>query len=134
VNKKAFRYNGAFNPSKQWQKLGASHGYQAFAFLQGKDQYVGDIYRIYDGTRADGWWVPSTDPGKRFKTRRAATLQVVAQATSEQKAVEDLNKIPADDPVVAHSTADDILLSLVSEEVRLAYQAVVDRCDWWANA
>jgi len=36
------------------------------------------------------------------------------------------------DPEFAHSYADSILLQVVPEEVRAAYQAVVDACDWWA--
>lgn len=41
---------------------------------------------------------------------------------------------PGGDPEHVHSAADAILLDYVPEDVRDAYQAVVDSCKWWAFA
>lgn len=49
-------------------------------------------------------------------------------------AIARLDALPTDDPEVAHSAADDILLAVVPDEVRLAYEGVVARSSWWATA
>ncbi len=52
----------------------------------------------------------------------------------EMNAITRLNSIDHGDPEEAHSEADEIILSLVSIEVAAAYQALVERCAWWATA
>jgi hypothetical protein len=50
-------------------------------------------------------------------------------------AVSALDAIDASDPERAHDQADEILLSLVSPEVRAAYKRLSeDRASWWAGA
>lgn len=51
-----------------------------------------------------------------------------------EEAIDLLDTLDAGDPEGAHSSADDILLSLVGPEVKAAYERVVQRCDWWAYA
>jgi hypothetical protein len=46
-----------------------------------------------------------------------------------------LNQIEGDDdPEMAHYDADVILLDCVDPTVRAAYEALVNRCSWWACA
>ena len=49
-------------------------------------------------------------------------------------AVTALDNIAGDDHERAHSAADDILIALVPDEIRAAYQRVQQRCSWWATA
>ncbi len=55
-----------------------------------------------------------------------------------EQAVQDLNAIDGGDPERAHSTADDVLLRYLRANggaaLADAYDAVVDRCGWWACA
>ena len=50
----------------------------------------------------------------------------------EEAVIAALDAIVGDSPAMAHRYADDLLLSLVSEEVRAAYERLVERCEWWA--
>jgi hypothetical protein len=38
------------------------------------------------------------------------------------------------DPEDFHGQADEILLALVDPNVRRAYEALIERCSWWAFA
>lgn len=53
-------------------------------------------------------------------------------------AVEELDDLDHNDPDSAHSRADSILLELLRDEgyddVVDAYEALVERCGWWATA
>ena len=53
-------------------------------------------------------------------------------------AINKLETIDGTDPEVAHATADDVLLELLTffapPDVAIAYKRVMDRCDWWATA
>jgi hypothetical protein len=54
-----------------------------------------------------------------------------------EDAVEKLNDLLYEkswDPEVAHSRADDILLSMVPPEVKAAYEELIEGCRWWAFA
>ena len=57
---------------------------------------------------------------------------------STERALERLEGLAsglyASDPEMMHVSADNILLALVPEEVREAYDRVVKAADWWAFA
>ena len=61
----------------------------------------------------------------------------MSKRLTKSEAVAKLNELadnPGDDPERTHGTADDVLLAYVPEDVREAYQAVVDASLWWACA
>ncbi len=64
----------------------------------------------------------------------AAAVAVRAAARNAKSAVERLDAIDGDDPVRAHSEADEVLLSVVPPDVREAYDRLAGRCSWWASA
>jgi hypothetical protein len=43
-----------------------------------------------------------------------------------------LDALDGGDPESAHCRADELLMGLVPDEVRQAYNRVVARCAWWA--
>lgn len=51
-----------------------------------------------------------------------------------EEAVAALDAMSVADPEAAHGEADEILLKLVPDEVREAYQRLVARAPWWATA
>jgi len=51
-----------------------------------------------------------------------------------EDAVAALDALSGDDPDSAHGAADTILLTVVPDEVRAAYERLQDRCVWWATA
>jgi len=53
--------------------------------------------------------------------------------TTEQS-VDALNRIPTEDPEVAHALADEIMRASVSLEVRNAYDQLRQRCPWWRHS
>ena len=57
---------------------------------------------------------------------------------TREQAIKKLSELPTDDPEVAHSLADVIVLKLLNSEanidVVLAYEDVVASSDWWAYA
>ena len=69
-----------------------------------------------------------------WKLVPGGVMAALGDRTPTDQAVKWLDGIPSDDPEAAHGKADDILLLAVAPEVREAYQRVVARCDWWANA
>lgn len=48
--------------------------------------------------------------------------------------VRALDSIAGGDPEGDHAEADDILLEVVPEEIRKAYEQLVARAKWWAFA
>lgn len=50
------------------------------------------------------------------------------------QAVRALDELDITDPEGAHVRADEILVKLVGNEVADAYNAVAERCAWWAYA
>lgn len=50
------------------------------------------------------------------------------------EAVVALDELTGLDPESDHLTADNILLAAVPQSVRVAYQGLVKRADWWAHA
>jgi cellobiose-specific phosphotransferase system component IIB len=74
---------------------------------------------------------------RQAAAQRYETSQREATARRDREvhdAVTALNAIQAGDAEAAHGQADDVLLSLVSPQVRAAYEAVKDRAPWWASA
>lgn len=56
---------------------------------------------------------------------------------ANRDAIDRLDAIAAamsDDPEIAHSEADAVLLSVVDPAVKAAYERVVAACRWWATA
>lgn len=58
----------------------------------------------------------------------------MSERITQEQAIAALNAIGPGDPEGAHNEADRILLALVGPDVATAYQACVDRQDWWASA
>lgn len=55
-------------------------------------------------------------------------------AKTPDDAVAALDALDVSDPEAAHGAADEILLSVAPDIVRMAYQRLVARCPWWASA
>ena len=56
---------------------------------------------------------------------------------TKDEAIKELQRIAREqshDPEWAHMSAEDVLLLLADEEIRAAYDSVVDACRWWAYA
>jgi hypothetical protein len=51
-----------------------------------------------------------------------------------EEAVIALDNLHVDDPELAHSYADSIVLDAVPREVKDAYHRLVLRANWWASA
>lgn len=49
-----------------------------------------------------------------------------------KEVVAELDKLDVSDPEHAHLKADELLLQLVSKEVRDTYERVSARASWWA--
>ena len=47
------------------------------------------------------------------------------------EAVAKLDQMTGEYPGMAHSAADEILLACVPEDVRAAYERLVERTRWW---
>ena len=63
-----------------------------------------------------------------MSARKRLTKAAVISSLGELAAQEHLGG------EVAHPTADDLLLAYVPDEVRAAYEAVVEAADFWAHA
>lgn len=73
-----YRYSKPFTPAKEWQDKGATHGYEVY---DGAGCcFLGNVLRIYDGTRADGWWIAHAAPGEQYRTRRQAADAVAKRS------------------------------------------------------
>ena len=53
---------------------------------------------------------------------------------TEDEAIAVLDGLTGQDPEHDHGTADGVLMEMVSPAVREAYDRLVERADWWANA
>jgi hypothetical protein len=111
--------------------------------ITGKYAIKGDDY-IDQDTRA-GWMAYGIPCSGDYSDHLAAgtvdiTVGETAEASDDERAavaIEKLNELAAlrgGDPESIHGMADKILLEYVAEDVRAAYQAVVDSCSWWATA
>lgn len=60
--------------------------------------------------------------------------QLISVVLGHGGIIEELDAIAGDDPEVAHSQADGLLLEAVPTEIRDAYKRLVDRCEWWVDA
>ena len=56
-------------------RLGANYG-----------RVWGVVYRVFDGTRVDGWWFDRDDPQLAHKTRKAAAVALVRRQFSKAEA------------------------------------------------
>lgn len=62
------------------------------------------------------------------------TQQAEYRKQRDQQVIEALDALDVRDPEVAHTTADELLLSLVSPLVRAAYDRTSKRAQYWATA
>ena len=73
-----YRYSKPFMPANEWRDKGATHGYEVYD--NAGCCFLGNVLRIYDGTRVDGRWITQVDPRKKYRTRREAAMAVARRA------------------------------------------------------